>query len=315
MNWLNLSLILLAFPSALIGVEWWRRFALRRRLLDVPNQRSSHKQPTPRGGGVIIFAVTMAFWLIAMFLSNQLAAAVWFAVGASLIAIVSYVDDVRALPASIRFAAHFIAAMTAVCGVGYFQNLHAPSLFTLDFGRIFGQILTVVWIVGLTNAYNFMDGIDGIAGAQGVAAGIGWSLIGWMSNDSSVMLFGGLLAATCAGFLRHNWPPARIFMGDVGAAFLGYAFAALPLLHQRSENAVDGRMPIVAALLVWPFVLDASLTFLRRLIAGENVFAAHRSHFYQKLVIKGFEHQSVTLLYSLLAGIGVAISLLWLVKK
>jgi UDP-N-acetylmuramyl pentapeptide phosphotransferase/UDP-N-acetylglucosamine-1-phosphate transferase len=156
-----------------------------------------------------------------------------------------------------------------------------------------------------------MDGIDGIAGTQGLIAGIGWSLAGWLANDSLVLLFGGLLSATNLGFLWHNWHPARIFMGDVGSAFLGFSFAVLPLLAmQQTEEKSD--LAIFGVLVVWTFIFDAGLTFVRRAKRGENVFAAHRSHLYQRLVIADYSHSLVSLVYGALSIIGLGLAVLWL---
>src|SRR6185436_11775719 len=129
-----------------------------------------------------------------------------------------------------------------------------------------GFTITFFWIVGLTNAYNFMDGIDGIAGGQALVAGIGWTAIGWLDGQSHIVVFGLLLAATNLGFLFHNWSPARIFMGDVGSAFLGYSFAVLPLmLSSQSTGRTGFKLALAAILPVWPFVFDSTFTILRRL--------------------------------------------------
>jgi UDP-N-acetylmuramyl pentapeptide phosphotransferase/UDP-N-acetylglucosamine-1-phosphate transferase len=181
-----------------------------------------------------------------------------------------------------------------------------PLLGPLALGW-FGLIMTFVWIVGLTNAYNFMDGIDGIAGGQAVVAGLGWTLLGWLDHQPLVAALGLLLAASSLGFLGHNWPPARIFMGDVGSAFLGFTLAVLPVVAAQHNP----RLAWAGVLLVWPFVFDAAFTFLRRLRKRENVFAAHRSHLYQRLVIAGYSHRFVTLLYIGLALAGAVLALLW----
>ena len=152
-----------------------------------------------------------------------------------------------------------------------------------------------------------MDGIDGIAGGQAVVAGLGWAALGWLSDQPLVGILGILLAASSLGFLGHNWPPARIFMGDVGSAFLGFTFAVLAVAAAQR----DARLALAGVLLVWPFIFDACFTFLRRLRNGENVFAAHRSHLYQRLVIAGYSHRTVTLLYIGLAAWGAILAQLW----
>ncbi|MCX6038443.1 MAG: glycosyl transferase, partial [Chloroflexi bacterium] len=174
---------------------------------------------------------------------------------------------------------------------------------TINLGWL-GLAITFLWIVGLINAYNFMDGIDGIAGGQAVVAGLGWIVLGWLGNQTLVVALGLLLAASSLGFLGYNWPPAKIFMGDVGSAFLGYTFAVLPVVAVQR----DPRFALAGVLLVWPFVFDAAFTFLRRLLHRENVFTAHRSHLYQRLVATGFSHKTVASLYIGLAIMGLVCS-------
>jgi UDP-N-acetylmuramyl pentapeptide phosphotransferase/UDP-N-acetylglucosamine-1-phosphate transferase len=229
-----------------------------------------------------------------------------YAIGAVLIIAISGWDDLRSLPNRLRFAAHLLAACIAVWGCGYWATIALPGLGNVTLG-LAGLPVTILWIVGLTNAYNFMDGIDGIAGGQAVAAGIGWAVLGWLTGQPLVSILGLLLAATNLGFLGHNWPPARIFMGDVGSAFLGYTFAVLPVIAAQHNP----RLAVAGVLLVWPFVFDAAFTFLRRLRHRENVFAAHRSHLYQRLIIAGYSHRFVALLYIGLALAGVILALAW----
>jgi UDP-N-acetylmuramyl pentapeptide phosphotransferase/UDP-N-acetylglucosamine-1-phosphate transferase len=311
MRIIQIGLILSAYILTVFGVGGWRRLALRRQILDIPNERSSHVNPTPRGGGIIIFAVTFVFLTIGAAQSRELSFLSPFLGGAILIAIVSWLDDLYSLPSWLRFGVHTAAALLVIFGIGYFKTVELP-FYTINLAGFFlGQIITLLWIVGLTNAYNFMDGIDGIAGGQGLIAGIGWSLAGWLTNDSLILLFGGLLSATNLGFLWHNWHPARIFMGDVGSAFLGFSFAVLPILAmQQTEDKSD--LTIFGVLLVWTFIFDAVLTFVRRAKRGENVFAAHRSHLYQRLVIADYSHSLVSLVYGALSIIGLGLAVLWL---
>jgi UDP-N-acetylmuramyl pentapeptide phosphotransferase/UDP-N-acetylglucosamine-1-phosphate transferase len=213
----------------------------------------------------------------------------------------------RSLPVRVRFLTHALGALLVIAGIGYWRVADFPLLGQVQLGWL-GLPLVFVWIVGLTNSYNFMDGIDGIAGGQAVLAGLGWALFGWWGDQPQVGALGALLAASSLGFLGHNWPPARIFMGDVGSGFLGYTFAVLPVVAALS----DPRFILVGALLLWPFLFDTTFTFLRRLSRGENVFAAHRSHLYQRLVIAGRSHRFVTLLYTMLALIGALLALAWL---
>jgi UDP-N-acetylmuramyl pentapeptide phosphotransferase/UDP-N-acetylglucosamine-1-phosphate transferase len=164
-----------------------------------------------------------------------------------------------------------------------------------------GAALGLVWVVGLMNAFNFMDGIDGIAGTQALAAGLGWALLGAWGAGADLSTAGLLVAGASLGFLWHNWPPARIFMGDVGSVYVGFLLAVLAVVAARRGPAWG----VAGILLVWPFVFDASLTFLRRAARRENVLQPHRSHLYQRLVIAGWSHQRTTGLYGALAAAGL----------
>ena len=176
---------------------------------------------------------------------------------------------------------------------------------------LFGAVLTFLWIVWLTNAYNFMDGIDGIAGTQALTAGIGWFVIGGISDFPLTGFYGGIIAFSTLGFLVLNWQPAKIFMGDVGSAFLGFTFAVMPLLARRefnltTKNSSDcSNLWVLGIVLVWLFVFDTVFTFIRRAVKKEKVWEAHRSHLYQRLVIKGFSHQTVTIIYGLISALTI----------
>lgn len=299
-------IILLALVGSAILTGLVRHLAI----IDVPNERSSHSQPTPRGGGISLVAMTIIGLVCSQMLWRLTS---WrglmvYVVAATLIAMVSWLDDLQSISAKARFLVHFIAAGLIIAEWGYWSNFHFSRLGNIQLGQ-FGILLTLLWIVGLTNAYNFMDGIDGIAGGQAFVAGTGWAIVGWMNNDKFVFAIGGLLAASSLGFLFYNWSPAKIFMGDVGSAFLGFTFAVVPLIAARPAVDNQDYMFWIGFLLVWPFIADTGFTLLRRLRRGENIFQAHRSHLYQRMVIAGHSHQIVSLLYIGLAIIGSIISL------
>jgi UDP-N-acetylmuramyl pentapeptide phosphotransferase/UDP-N-acetylglucosamine-1-phosphate transferase len=290
-----------------LGVAAVRRVAERRRILDLPGARSLHTHPVPRGGGLAIVMVCLGALVVLHFVDvppSPLFAG-WVLLGGGLVAGVSWVDDLRSLPALARFSAHVAAAACVLVAVGTTQVVEMPLVGELHLAWL-GPPLVLLWVVGLTNAYNFMDGIDGIAGAQAVVAGVGWLLLA--GSNPVIAVIGLVLSASSLGFLLHNWPPAKIFMGDVGSAFIGYILAVMTIIARRS----DTRLAFVGFLFVWPFVFDTVFTFLRRLRRGENVLAAHRSHLYQRLVIAGFSHQFVTLLYAALAALGVGLARIWL---
>ncbi len=294
------SICFLAFFASLGGVAAVRRWSLRRNVIDVPNERSSHSTPTPRGGGIMIFVAGLAAYLVYGF-AGGIGISWGFTAGAVLIAAVSFLDDLGHVPVPIRFGVHTLAAALAVADTGGFAAAF-PGLGWAVYP------VSVVWIVWLVNAYNFMDGIDGIAGVQAVTAGAGWAVIGWLAGAPAVVVLGTALAAGAAGFLVHNWAPARIFMGDVGAAFLGFAFAVIPFLGAGGDAA---GLQSVAVFPVWFFLLDSIYTLLRRAIRGEKVWRAHREHIYQRLVVAGMSHRTVTSIYGILsaavAGIAAAV--------
>ena len=296
------AIIILSFVISYLGVEAFRRWSLRKDLLDIPNDRSSHTRPTPRGGGLVIVIVSFAAYILA---------AIWwgtgiawgFVIGGALVAFISWLDDLYSLTFVWRFLVHCIAAGVVVFNIGYFSAL-APldSSFTLDLG-IVGVALTALWIVWVINAYNFMDGIDGIAGLQAVIAFSGWSAVGWLVGSPAIALFSAVSVSASLGFLIHNWAPAKIFMGDVGSAFLGFTLAVLPLLIASAAPSSLPDMPILAVAFIWPFVFDTLLTFFRRLVRGEKVWNAHREHLYQRMVIGGASHEKVSKIYGALASI------------
>ncbi len=296
------------FLLTFIGVWFFRRWSRRRQLLDVPNERSSHTVPTPRGGGSVIVVVCLAAYTVSEIFSGGNFR--WsYLLGAAAVALISWLDDIYTISSVWRFVVHSATALLVIVSLGSFDEIYVPFAQNIKIGFA-GTMLTFLWIVWLTNAYNFMDGIDGIAGLQAVTAGLGWLLCGAAAGGSSAGFYGGIIAASSFGFLIQNWQPAKIFMGDVGSAFLGYSFAVLPLLA-KSENGMDASvlplLPALAVGLVWLFVFDTLWTFAGRLLKGEKIWQAHRSHLYQKMVIGGFSHRSVSGFYGVLALLNAGI--------
>ena len=296
-----LTALAVCFAASAAGVAMFARWAAGRQLLDVPNERSSHDRPTPRGGGAVIVAVAGLSLGAAIVAGMVEPAPGSFVVAACavIIAVVSAVDDVRSLPSSLRLLVHTICAASAVMAIAG-VSLPVPM-----------AVLAVLWIVGLTNAYNFMDGIDGIAGGQAIIAGAALALASLSAGLSGQALTASALAAGSAGFLLHNWSPARIFMGDVASAFLGFVFAVMVLRLARDSVP----LALGAALSLWPFVFDTSLTISRRAWRRENLLASHRSHLYQRLVISGWSHARVAALYICAAAAGAAAGLGWALPR
>ncbi|HUG13247.1 MAG TPA: glycosyltransferase family 4 protein [Opitutaceae bacterium] len=318
------ALIAIAFAGAAL-VSWLIvgaviRAAPRLGLVDRPNERSLHRNPTPRGGGIGIVAVVLAGWPLAIVFSGGWPALdVWWLVLLGFaVAAVSVADDRSPIPATLRLVVHVAFAAGAVTTVGSFELIHVPGAGIVTLGAL-GVALTLVWILGLTNVTNFMDGIDGIAGLQCMIAGIAWTAAGLWLGDPVAALGGIVIAGACAGFLFHNWSPAQIFMGDVGSAFLGFMLAMIPVLaslHALVESPLAAaRIPVFGGLILWPFIGDGVFTFLRRLVRRENVLRAHRSHLYQRLVLAGWSHARVSLLYGAWAVLMSAAALIHLTRS
>jgi UDP-N-acetylmuramyl pentapeptide phosphotransferase/UDP-N-acetylglucosamine-1-phosphate transferase len=256
-----------------------------------------------RGGGVAIvagFLVGLAVWLAT---GNILSirALGWLA-GALLIASVSFADDVRSLPAAPRMAVHLIGALLLTAAGAQAGELPLTVAAPLAF----------VWVALVTNVYNFMDGIDGLAASQAVCVGSALGVAGTLVHNPLVAIGGGLCAASAAGFLVFNLPPARLFMGDVGSTFLGFNFAGLSLLGNLGVGG--GKLPIEFGLVVLaPFLFDGLVTLGRRMLRGERWYEAHRTHFYQRLVVRGLSHAQVTCLYAALAVLAAVAALAGLV--
>ncbi len=312
----NASILLLFFALAILsafGVWIIRQYAERRHIMDHPNERSLHSAPTPRGGGVAIVIIVLAAGCVAAVVAQSRNPAnftqtLLYLICGAVIAYLGWRDDLHSLSPRVRFAVQGVVALVSVLGMGYFKSVTIPLFGQLPLG-IVGFLITILWIVGLTNAYNFMDGIDGMAGGVALFAAFGWMFLAARANNEFVYWVALAVGAAGLGFLFHNWPPAKIFMGDAGSTFLGYTFAVLPLLS--ADESGDALM--LGTLLMWTFIMDAGVTFIRRAVQRENVFAPHRTHLYQRLVGGGFSHAAVSSLYiflTLLAG-GLAYAWSW----
>ena len=274
-----IACVLPGVASALL-IAWLRRSALTRALADVPNERSLHGEPRPRVGGIGIMAASLA---VAFALTRQELALPL--VLALVLALVSVADDRHSLPIALRLPAHFGAAL-AVAFVG-----------ASSFGLVWGvcAALAIAW---MTNLFNFMDGADGLAGGMGV---IGFATLAWGAMGASDLPLAwacACLASACAGFLLHNFPPARVFMGDAGSIPLGFLAGALGLLGVARGDWPPW-FPVIAFA---PFIADASVTLVRRAVRGERFWRAHRTHAYQRLVLAGWSHRRLALsAYTLMA--------------
>jgi Fuc2NAc and GlcNAc transferase len=278
-----------------------RKLALSRQWVDVPNARSSHVTPTPRGGGAAIVVATLLA-LLALVLRGIVSFDLLLALGGGgiAVALVGFVDDRHQLSATVRLAVHFGAALWALLWLGGLPPLLVGE-HLVGFGWASYPVgaLLIVWIL---NLFNFMDGIDAIAASE--ATFVSWAaallaILGGVASGATAnsIAFG----AACAGFLLWNWPPAKIFMGDVGSGYLGYFIAVLAIGAARDNPTA----PFVWLTLGGVFFVDATVTFVRRLARGEPVHQAHRSHGYQWLARRLRSHRRVAML-------AMTINVLWL---
>ncbi|OGU20185.1 MAG: UDP-phosphate N-acetylglucosaminyl 1-phosphate transferase [Hydrogenophilales bacterium RIFOXYD1_FULL_62_11] len=287
MNWL---VVLASFAICWLALAGLLR---RGRLpMDHPNARSLHETPTPRVGGLGIMAgvAVASVWLAGGILLPVMLAA--FSLAA-----LSLLDDMRGLPVALRFLAHFVAATACLLALG------------LTGWALVGAVLGVVW---MTNLYNFMDGADGLAGGM-AAIGFGaLALAAWLGNAPELAALCAAIAAAALAFLRFNFPPARIFMGDTGSIPLGFLAAVLGIF-----GAQQNVWPWLFPLLVFsPFIVDASVTLARRGLRGEKIWQAHRSHYYQRVVLLGASHRQLAwAAYALMLASAVLAFVLWRVPQ
>ena len=268
------AVVVLAVSAAACAAALWLMLRFATRLpLDVPNTRSLHERPVPRVGGVAIalgVAAAVFGGLVPFGLALVLALA---------LAVVSYLDDLHRLPTGVRLAAHLAAA------AGFAWYVLSPML-ALEMAVI---VLGLAWI---TNLYNFMDGSDGLAGGMSVAGFGALAIAATLAGDQGTAATAAAVAGASLAFLAFNFPPARVFMGDVGSIPLGFLAAALGVAGWRNDA-----WPLWFPLLVFaPFIGDATVTLLRRVLRRERVWHAHREHYYQRMVRMGFGHRRTALI-------------------
>ncbi|ABY97285.1 glycosyltransferase family 4 protein [Pseudomonas sp. SbB1] len=297
MLWWLLPVVLLC-SLAMTGTL--RRYALAKNIIDVPNARSSHSIPTPRGGGVsIVLAFLAALAVMTLQAGAQTDALVALGGAGALIAVLGFMDDHGHIAARWRLLGHFAAAVWILYWLGGLPVLQVFG-WSLDLGWA-GAVLAAIYLVWLLNLYNFMDGIDGIASVEAITVCLGACLLYWLSGHASMTALPLLLAAAVAGFLFWNFPPAKIFMGDAGSGFLGIILGGLSL----QAAWLSSQLFWCWLILLGVFIVDASYTLVRRLLRGDKVYEAHRSHAYQFASRRYGRHLPVTLAVT-------ALNLCWL---
>lgn len=285
------------------GLTWYlSNPASRLSVLDEPNERSLHKVAVPRSGGLAIL-LGVLFGSFPLVLQAEAVPGLGVVmVGATLIAIVSFMDDLSGVRPKFRFLVHSVAAVLVLAGGLIPDSFQLPGWQWLWPSTV-SLILTALFLVWMTNLYNFMDGMDGFAGGMTVFGFGAYALLGWQAGEPLFTTASLIVAASAMGFLLFNFPPARIFMGDVGSSALGFLGASFSLWA-----ATEKIFPIWVGILVFsPFIVDATVTLSTRLLAGCKVWEAHRSHYYQRLVRSGWGHRKTVLLeYALMIAAGLS---------
>jgi Fuc2NAc and GlcNAc transferase len=270
--------------------------------LDIPNERSSHQTPTPRGGGIAFVATSLVGFLL-LILNNTLNRVDLLAIccAGMIVAIAGHLDDRQKISgATIRLVLHAISAIVLIVGIGFPSQI---LLFdrTVNTG-IIGSILGVLYLVWLLNLFNFMDGTDGIAASEAIFVCVAGAVLNYhVLSDINFSAGAIILATSTFGFLLYNWPQAKIFMGDVGSGYLGIVIGGLSLMAAKQQASFLW----VWIILIAVFVSDATVTLIRRLLRKQKPHVAHRSHAYQHLAIRFNSHSKISLIV-------LAINVVWL---
>ncbi len=265
--------------------------AMGLQILDHPNDRSLHTQPTPRTGGLAVVAGIMTgLLLLHVSYPATLNAMYLLVLGAILLAIVSFLDDRFGVPAAIRIVVHFAVASMLLWGGHTPAMLELPG-WTWDPPLPLETLILLLFVMWMINLYNFMDGMDGFAGGMAVIGFGTFAILGLKADDALFASASLLVSAAAAGFLVFNFPPAKIFLGDTGSSILGYLAAAFSLWGSHQQV-----FPLWIGILIFsPFIVDASITLCRRLVRGEKIWKPHRTHYYQRLVQAGLGHRRTVL--------------------
>ena len=268
-----------------------RKTAIKRNKFDIPNERSSHQNPTPRGGGVAVVAA-FVFGLLALLIRGDIASESFYAIvlPGILVAAIGYLDDLgRVTAARLRLIGHFVAAVIAVY---ILDGLPPMPVFaeTLDIGLV-GNIIAVLFLVWMLNLFNFMDGIDSITGVEALTSCLILTIFLINKSETELWQVPALMCAAVIGFLYFNWPPARIFLGDIGSGLIGFTIGTISLVIARSQPLITWAVIILLGV----FIVDATVTLIRRLIDKQRISTAHRSHAFQHLANSTDRHLKVSL--------------------
>lgn len=286
-------------------VRMWLKYSYQRNVMDIPNERSAHKRPTPTSGGIGIALSTLLMFVCSLFLIRGSSVSIFllYAGLSTILAIISLYDDYSSLPISVRLTTQLVVSILIVLASGTIGQIYLPYVGTIALSVPMSAFVLIIWLTSFINMFNFMDGIDGIASTQAIIAVIGWMIILVPYAKWELLTLAVLILGSCSGFLILNWSPAKIFMGDIGSIWLGFTLAVYPILVYRQID--NPRTLIVGILFVFPFLFDATFTIIRRALHGENILRSHFTHLYQRLVTEGFSHSFITKLYGVLAIVSV----------
>ncbi len=280
-----------------------------KKFYDVPDRmRKIHQTPVLRGGGISIFVGVLTAFLSLLFYHNKLTLGFVLhldtfriiLIPASLVFILGLFDDAYGLSARVKLPIQFIAATILFFEGIRIEVIKLPFIGVVDFGY-FSFLITLLWIVGITNGFNFIDGMDGLASGISFFAALTILLISLIEGNYVISIFSISICGSVAGFFKYNWHPAQIFLGDSGSYFLGFLIGALSIISSTKSSAI---VTIVIPLLVLAYpLLDISLAILRRIIGRKSLFAADREHIHHKLLKKGYPYKSVVFFLYLISGL------------
>jgi Fuc2NAc and GlcNAc transferase len=277
-----MSIFFYVFIISLVVTSVVRKIAIHKSIIDLPNERSSHSVPTPRGGGLAV-AIAWFSGLIYFYVSKELEQSLFFALLSGLpLTLIGFADDLFNLKPGIRFLVQFVCAACALWFLGGLQHCQL-SIVNCQFAFILTPLafIAIIWSI---NLFNFLDGIDGYISTEVIYIGISLFLL--TGNKIGI-----LLVVSVGGFLIWNWPNAKIFMGDVGSTLLGFIVAMLAIYYQNTQQVSIVVMLILTAV----FWFDATITLIRRILNKEKLSQAHRKHAFQRIVQAGWSHQKTTL--------------------
>lgn len=304
-----MSIITLALPAVLAFISaWWltRKLCSPTSFLSIlahPNERTLHSMPTPQTGGLaviggVVISLVLAAGVLAIAQPSKpllpkgvASGSVWIVASMLLIFVVSFIDDCVGLPVVLRLGVQAVSACIIIGGVGLtLSSIPIPGWPNIPLGMaaVPVSILVLLW---MANLYNFMDGMDGFAGGM-TFFGFGFlAYFGWQAHFPVMLIIATFVAMGSLGFLTHNFPPARIFMGDAGSITLGFLAGTLMILGAR-----DGIFEIWVPVMIFsPFIVDATVTLIRRILRREKIWRPHREHYYQRLVLSGWSHRRTVL--------------------